>query len=104
MNALKRIKSRGYTLKEDYKRAYKEQAIELIDSKRLAKDQATLIRILIKDSKWLQADHKNLKADYSTLITMRDEEVKQDHDTARLKKLIGGVIIWMTGMILGMLI
>lgn len=97
MNTLKRIKSRGYTLKEDYKRAYKEQAIELIDSKKLAKDQGGIIRKL-------RIDLDDLEADYSTLITMREEEVKQDHDTARLKKLIGGVIIWMTGMILGILI
>ena len=84
-------------MKEDYKRAYKEQAIELIDSKKLAKDQGGIIRKL-------RIDLDDLEADYSTLITMREEEVKQDHDTARLKKLIGGVIIWMTGMILGILI
>ena len=97
MNTLKRIKSRGYTLKEDYKRAYKEQAIELIDSKRLAKDQGGVIRKL-------RIDLDDLEADYSTLIAMREENELEDHDTARLKKLIGGVIIWMTGMILGILI
>ena len=97
MNTLKRIKSRGYTLKEDYKRAYKEQAIELIDSKRLAKDQGGVIRKL-------RIDLDALQDDYINEIARRKEEVKQDDDTARLKKLIGGVIIWMTGMILGMLI
>ena len=104
MNALKRIKSRGYTLKDEYKRAYKEQTIELIDSKKLAKDQGDIIRSL-------RAELNDVKADYSTLLKVNEQEEAQEEEAVKLKLIIWAVIIWaviiwavIIGMIIGMLI